>query len=140
VYVEDDQVDNEVDRRMRYQIQRAGGQDRLETFLNRSVLQYKDEIRPDVRDQLIANKMQGKITENVYVTPIEVKKYFESYSKDSLPDINTEYEIGEIVMHPELTKAEKQRYYDKLDAIRLRVKSGEDFGFLAKPWFRSRWW
>ncbi len=134
VMVDDSEVDNEVERRMRYQIQRAGGQDKLESFLNRSVLQYKDEIRPDIRDQLIANKMQGKITEAVNVTPLEVKKYYDSYSKDSLPDINTEYEIGQIVLHPKLTKAEKQRFYDKLDAIRLRVKSGEDFGFLAKTY------
>ncbi len=134
VSVDDSEVDNEVERRMRYQIQRAGGQDKLESFLNRSVLQYKDEIRPDIRDQLIANKMQGKITEAVNVTPLEVKKYYDSYSKDSLPDINTEYEIGQIVLHPKLTKAEKQRFYDKLDAIRLRVKSGEDFGFLAKTY------
>jgi peptidyl-prolyl cis-trans isomerase SurA len=134
VMVDDPQVDDEVDRRMRSSIQRAGGQDRLEQFLNKSLLQYKDEIRPDIKDALIANKMQSKITENVYVTPLEVKKYFESYPKDSLPDITTEFEIGEIVLYPELTKAEKQKYYDKLDAIRLRVKSGEDFGFLAKTY------
>ncbi|PTS91404.1 peptidylprolyl isomerase [Pedobacter sp. HMWF019] len=134
VMVDDKQVDDEVDRRMRSSIQRAGGQDRLEQFLNKSVLQYKDEIRPDIKDALIANKMQQKITENVNVTPLEVKKYFDTYKTDSLPDINTEYEIGEIVLHPELTKVEKQKYYDKLDAIRLRVKSGEDFGFLAKTY------
>ncbi|WP_432713451.1 foldase protein PrsA [Pedobacter sp.] len=134
VMVDDPQVDDEVDRRMRSSIQRAGGQDRLEQFLNKSVLQYKDEIRPDIKDALIANKMQSKITENVNVTPLEVKKYFETYKQDSLPDIATEFEIGEIVLYPELTKAEKQKYYDKLDAIRLRVKSGEDFGFLAKTY------
>ncbi|KEQ30042.1 peptidylprolyl isomerase [Pedobacter antarcticus] len=134
VMVDDKQVDDELDRRMRYQIQRAGGQDKLEEFLNRSVLQYKDELRPDIRDQLQANKMQGTITEKVSITPIEVKKYYDSYKKDSLPDIPAEYEVGEIVLHPELTKIEKQRYYDKLDAIRLRVKSGEDFGFLAKTY------
>ena len=134
VMVDDGQVDNELDRRMRMQIQRAGGQDRLEEFLNKSVLQYKDEIRPDVKDQLIANKMQGKITELVSVTPLEVKKYFDSYKKDSLPDIPTEFEIGQIVLYPQMTKAEKQKYYDKIDALRLRVKSGEDFGFLAKTY------
>lgn len=134
VMVDDKQVDDELDRRMRTQIQRAGGQDKLEEFLNKSVLQYKDELRPDVKDQLQANKMQGTITEKVSITPLEVKKYFDTYKKDSLPDIPAEYEIGEIVVHPELTKAEKQRFYDKLDAIRLRVKSGEDFGFLAKTY------
>jgi peptidyl-prolyl cis-trans isomerase SurA len=134
VIVDDNQVDDEVDRRMRSSIQRAGGQDRLEQFLNKSVLQYKDEIRPDIKDALIANKMQGEITGNVTITPLEVKKYFQTYPTDSLPDITTELEIGEIVLHPELTKEEKQKYYDKLDAIRLRVKSGEDFGFLAKTY------
>ncbi|MES2829537.1 MAG: peptidylprolyl isomerase [Bacteroidota bacterium] len=134
VYVEEAQVDEEVDKRMRYQIQKAGGEERLEQFLNRSILQYKDEIRPDIKEQLVAQKMQAKITQDVSVTPLEVKKYFESYPKDSLPDIPTEFEVGEIVLNPKLTKAEKQRFYDKIDAFRLRVKSGEDFGFLAKSY------
>ena len=134
IMVEESQVDDEVDRRMRAQIQRAGGQERLEEFLNRSVLQYKDEIRPDVREQLISNRMQQKITENVSVTPIEVQRYFDSYEKDSLPDIPTEFEVGEIVFNPQLTKVEKQRFHDKIDALRLRIKSGEDFAFLAKSY------
>lgn len=134
VVVEEGQVDEEVEKRMRYQIQKAGGQERLEQFLNRSVLQYKDEIRPDIKEQLISNKMQQKITQDVSITPIEVKRYFDSYQKDSLPDIPTEFEVGEIVLHPKLTKAEKQKFYDKIDALRLRVKSGEDFGFLAKTY------
>lgn len=134
IVVEESMVDEEVDKRMRMQIQRAGGQERLEQFLNRSVLQYKDEIRPDIKEQLISNKMQQKITQDVIVTPLEVKRYFDGYKKDSLPDIPTEFEIGEIVFHPKLTKAEKQKFYDKIDALRLRVKSGEDFAFLAKSY------
>jgi peptidyl-prolyl cis-trans isomerase SurA len=134
IVVEENQVDEELDKRMRYQIQRMGGQERLEQFLQKSVLQYKDEMRPDVKEGLIAQKMQQKITENVSITPLEVKKYFDSYPKDSLPDIGAEVEVGEIVLSPKLTKAEKQKYYDKLEAIRLRIKSGEDFSFLAKTY------
>ncbi|MEJ2882831.1 peptidylprolyl isomerase [Pedobacter sp. GR22-6] len=134
IMVEEPQIDEEVDKRMRNMIQRAGGQERLEGFLNRSVLQYKDEIRPDIKEQLISNKMQQKITENVNVTPLEVKRYFESYAKDSLPDIPTEFEVGEIVLYPKLTAAEKQKFKDKIEALRLRVKSGEDFAFLAKSY------
>jgi len=134
IVVDESTVDEEVDKRMRYQIQRAGGQERLEQFLNRSVLQYKDEIRPDIKEQLISQKMQQKITQDVTVTPLEVKKYFDSYDKDSLPDIPTEFEVGEIVMYPKLTKAEKQKFYDKIEALRLRIKSGEDFAFLAKSY------
>ena len=134
ILVDDAQVDDELDRRMRYQVQRMGGQERLETMLNKSLLQYKDEMRPEVKEGLIAQKMQNKITENTAVTPLEVKKYFDTYPKDSLPDIGMEVEVGEIALHPKLTKEEKQRTYDKLDAIRLRIKSGEDFAFLAKTY------
>jgi peptidyl-prolyl cis-trans isomerase SurA len=134
IVVEDNQVDDELDKRMRYQIQRMGGQDQLEQFLHKSALQYKDEMRPDVKEGLIAQKMQAKITENISVTPLEVKKYFDSYQKDSLPDIGTEVEVGEIVLYPKLTKAEKEKYYDKLEAMRVRIKNGEDFAFLAKSY------
>ncbi|MCX2450658.1 peptidylprolyl isomerase [Pedobacter sp. PLR] len=134
ITVDESQVDNEVEKRMRMQIQRAGGEERLEQFLNRSVLQYKDEIRPDIKEQLISDNMQQHITKDVSITPLEVKKYFDSYKKDSLPDIPTEFEVGEIVLHPKLTKVEKQKFHDKIDALRLRVKSGEDFAFLAKSY------
>lgn len=132
VVATDDEVTNEVDRRMRSLIQRAGGQERLEGFLNRSVIQYKDQIRPDVREQIIADKMRGKITEHITVTPLEVKRYFESIPKDSLPYYNAEVEVGEIVMFPELTKKEKEAFHDKAESLRLRIKGGEDFGTLAR--------
>ncbi len=134
IMVDDAQVDSELDKRMRYQIQRMGGQEKLENFLHKSILQYKDEMRPDIKEGLIAQKMQSKITEHGAVTPQEVRQYFNTYQKDSLPDIGTEVEVGEIVLSPKLTKAEKQKYYDRLDAIRLRIKSGEDFAFLAKSY------
>jgi len=132
VTVTDDEVTNEVDRRMRAFIQRAGGQERLEQFLNRSVLQYKDEIRPDVKEQLVANRMHAKITENIGITPLEVKRFFEAIPKDSLPEYPTEVEVGEIVLYPKLTKAEKERFKDKAEALRLRIKGGEDFATLAR--------
>jgi peptidyl-prolyl cis-trans isomerase SurA len=132
VTVSEDDVDGQIDRRMRGMIQRAGGQDRLEQFLGRSVIQYKDEIRADIREQLIADKMQQKITEKVSVTPQEIKRYFEGIPKDSLPSYNKEVEVGEIVFQPKLNKEEKQFYKDKAEGLRTRVKNGEDFGTIAR--------
>ncbi|WP_423146996.1 peptidylprolyl isomerase [Rubrolithibacter danxiaensis] len=132
VSVTEDEVEDEINRRLRIMTSRAGGQERLEEFLNRSVIQYKDEMRPDVREQLVANKMQGKITEKVTITPLEVKRYFEAIPKDSLPYYNAEVEVGEIVIYPKLTKEEKQSFRDKAESLRLRVKGGEDFGTLAR--------
>jgi peptidyl-prolyl cis-trans isomerase SurA len=131
VIVKDDELDNEVDKRMRYFVQRAGGQDKLEEFLGKSTIQYKDELRPDIREQLTAQKMQQKITEKISVTPQDVKNYFNAIPKDSLPSINKEVEIAQIVFNPKLTKDEKQLYREKAEGLRERIKKGEDFGTLA---------
>jgi peptidyl-prolyl cis-trans isomerase SurA len=85
-----------------------------------------------VKEQLVARKMEGKISENVGVTPLEVKRYFDAIPKDSLTNYNAEVEVGEIVMYPKLTKKEKEAYHDRAEALRLRIKGGEDFETLAR--------
>ncbi len=132
VDVKDDEVDNDVDRRMRSMIQRAGGQDRLEQFLGRSVIQYKDEIRPDIKEELTAQKMQQKITSNVNTTPDDVRKFFNAIPKDSLPTFNKEIEVGEIAFNPKMNAAEKESYRAKAEELLARVKKGDDFGALAR--------
>jgi len=130
--VKDDEVDAEIDRRMRGMIQRAGGEDRLEGFLGRSLIQYKDEIRPDIRETLVAQKMQQKITGDVNTTPEDVRRFFNKIPKDSLPTFNKEVEVGEIQFNPKLTLAEKQAYKEKAEGLLKRVQAGEDFGALAR--------
>lgn len=132
ITVDEEDIDGEINRRMRTMTSRAGGQDKLEEFLGRSLIQYKDEIRPEIEEQLIAQKMQAKITEKVEVTPLEVKRFFEAFPKDSLPEFGTEVEIGELVIYPELTKKEKEISKDKLEALRLRIKGGDSFATLAR--------
>ena len=130
--VKDDEVDNEVDRRMRTMEERAGGQDKLEAFLGRSIIQYKDEIRPDIREGLVAEKMKQHITEKLNFTPQDVERYYNAIPKDSLPTFNKEVEVGEIVFDPKLTKDEKEFYRQKAQDLLTRVKAGEDFGTLAR--------
>ncbi len=132
VTVKDDEVDNELDRRMRGMIARAGGQERLEQFLGRSTIQYKDELRPDIKENMVASRMRSKITEKISVTPLDVERYFKSIPKDSLPTYNKEVEVGVIQFDPKLTKDEKDMYRQKAQELLDRVKKGEDFGTLAR--------
>ena len=131
IEVKDGEVDDEVDRRMRQSIQRAGSEEKLEQFLGRSIIQYKDEIRPDVKEMLISDRMRGKITEKINTTPLDVKKFYESFPKDSLPMISKEVQVGEIVFNPTLTKEEKEYSKSKAEELLKRVKAGEDFSLLA---------
>jgi len=132
VTVKEDEVDSEIDRKMRSMLQRAGGQDRLEQFLGRSVIQYKDEIRNEIRESMVADRMRGKITEKISVTPQEVENYYKKIPRDSLPSYNKEVEVGEIAFNPTLSKEEKELYRQKAQELHDRVKKGEDFGTLAR--------
>lgn len=132
IEVTEDEIEDNINNRLRYMSNRAGGQEQLEQFLNRSLLQYKEEMRPDIREQLIANKMQRKITEKVDVTPFEVKRFFNNIPTDSLPNFNTEVEIGEIVFDPKLSEKEKKPIYDRLNGIRNEIIDGKDFGTMAR--------
>lgn len=133
VTVKDEEVDADIERRMRSFMQRAGGQDKLEAFLGRSVIQYKDELRPDIREGLIAQRMRQKITEKVNTTPQDVRNYYLA-KKDSLPSYNKEVEVGEIVFSPKLNREEKQFAKEKAEELRARVKNGEDFGNIARSY------
>lgn len=132
IEVKDDDVDQEVDRRMRSMEGRAGGQDKLEAFLGRSIIQYKDEIRPDIKEGMVADKMKAHITEKLNVTPQDVEKFYNAIPKDSLPTFNKQVEVGEIVFQPKLNADEKAFYKQKAEDLRTRVKNGEDFGTLAR--------
>lgn len=132
IEVSETEVDDDLNNRMRHMTERAGGKERLEEFLNRSLLQYKEEMRPSIAEQLKANKMQQTITSKINVTPQEVKRYFESLNPDSLPRFGTEVEIGEIVINPVLTKEEKDQFRIKAEAYHKQVLDGSDFGTIAR--------
>lgn len=132
IEVSEGEVDDNINARLRYMSSQAGGQERLEQFLNRSLLQYKEEMRPSVYEQLKANKMQQDIVSGIDVTPLEVRRYFESLDADSLPYFGTEVEVGELVIFPQLTREEKQQFRDRAEELRQQVVDGSDFATIAR--------
>ncbi len=132
IEVSESEVDDQLNFRIRSMVQRAGGKERLEEFLNRSILQHKEELRPAVAEQLKGNKMQGQIVSKIDVTPEEVKRYFNSLDADSLPYFNTEIEYAQLVINPVLTKEEKDLFRNKAEGYRQQVLNGSDFGTIAR--------
>lgn len=79
-----------------------------------------------------ADRLQKNIIQKINVTPQEVRQYFSGLDKDSLPFFNTEVEIGEIVIEPQLTKEEKNQFRQKAEGYRQQVLNGSDFGTIAR--------
>lgn len=131
ITVSDSQVEGELDRRIRYFIYQLGSKEKLEAFYGKSVLEIKEEFRDLIRDQILIQTMQGKITENVKVTPAEVRKYFMSLHPDSIPLIESTYEIGQLIIIPKVTDEERALLKAKLEALRERIVKGENFQAMA---------
>ncbi len=126
-----DQVSSELDRRMRYFIQQFGSQEKLEEYYGKSILEFKDELRDVVADQLLVGRVQEEITVNTQVTPSEVKKFFKTMPRDSIPLISSVVEVVQVVKKPPITFEEKFEVKERLAKLRERVINGESFEALA---------
>ncbi len=131
IAVTDAQVEVEMDHRMRYFISQAGSPDRLEEHFGKSLLEIKNELRDVIKEQMLTDQEQQKITKDATITPSEVKTFFKKIPKDSIPLISSEFEIGVIVKQPLIGDAEKQIAKDKLKNFKERVAKGDDFSTLA---------
>ena len=125
------QVELEMDRRMRYFISQAGTPERLEEHFGKSLLEIKNELRDVIKETMITEQEQQKITKDAAITPAEVKAFFKKLPKDSVPLINSEIEIGVITKQPQMGEAEKQIVKDKLKGFKERFAKGDDFSTLA---------
>jgi peptidyl-prolyl cis-trans isomerase SurA len=132
IEVTPDQVDSELDRRMRYFINQFGTQEKLEKFYDKSVVEFKSELRDVILQQMKIERVQGNITEKTKVTPSEVKTFFKSVPVDSIPLVGSVVEVSQIVKKPPISPAEKFEVKEKLKKLRDRVVNGESFEAMAR--------
>lgn len=131
IVVGESQVEQELDRRFRYFISQFGSKEKLEEYYDKSVDEFKEEMRVVVKKQLVQQSVQGEIVSNVGITPKEVKAFYKEMPQDSLPLINTEYFVAELVKEPQITAVEKLAVKERLLELRKRILKGESFATLA---------
>lgn len=131
IEVNDVQVEGEMERRLQMFISQFGSQEKMEDYYGKSIPEIKKELHDIIKEQMIAQQVQGGIVANVNVTPSEIRSYFNSIPKDSIPQIPTEYQIAQIVKTPPISMEEKLRVKDRLIELRSRILKGENFSTLA---------
>jgi len=131
VEVTEGQVEQAMDQRLRYFINQFGSQEKLEEFYDKSIIEIKDEFREQVRNQLKVETVQQDITANVSLSPSEVRSFFKKIPRDSIPLINSEVQIGQIVRLPPVTMEQKIEVKEGLRELRRRITEGESFATLA---------
>ena len=131
VVVSDAQVDGELSKKIRYFVGQIGSIEKLEAYLGKSIVQIKDDFRERIRDQLVVQQMQGKIAGDVKVSPAEVRAYFETIPADSIPFIESEIQVAQILKKPPINQAERERVRKELQDIRQKIVDGRSFASMA---------
>ena len=132
VRVTDEDVEGQLENRIRYFTQLYGSKEKLEQMSGKTVYQLKEEYRDMIREQMVAEKMQNQILENVKITPAEVNAFYRKISVDSLPFFPATVEVGQIVIDPPVSKEMSDYAYQRLEDIRKKiVEEGKDFEAMA---------
>ncbi len=134
VTVEDKQVEDQLNARMQQMIQLYGNEKNIIDQFGKSLETFKSEVKSQVREQLITQKMQSKITEGLKVTPNETRNFFNKIPADSIPDIPSEVEVAQIVRFAKVNKAQKDELSERLLDYKRRALAGEKFEDLAKEY------
>lgn len=129
--VSENTVISQVEARINYFISQIGSREKMEEYFNKNTFELKEELRTVVREQMLTEQMKEKITEGITTTPAEVRLYYKSRGKDSIPTIPAEFEIQQLVLEPKIELEETERVKNQLREYQTRVNNGEDFSMLA---------
>ena len=122
--ISDDEIDAEIDNKIRYFIQQYQSKEVLEQVAGKTVYQLKEDMRQNFREQKLAQLMRNKIVDEIRITPLEVKVFYDKVPKDSLPFYESEVEVGQIVIYPKPSRELETYAQDQLKEFKAQVESG----------------
>ena len=126
-------VSHQVDMRLNYYINQIGSKEKLEEYFRKPTTEIREEMMTTVRNQMIIQQMQAKLTENIKPTPADIRRYYSSLPLDSIPMMPAQVEVQILSFEPPVPVEETERVKQRLREFTERVQSGNaDFSMLAR--------
>lgn len=133
IEVNEASVSHQVDMRINYYISQIGSKEKMEEYFRKTSGDIREELMTTVRNQMIIQQMQAKLTENIKPTPAEIRRFFASIPADSIPMIPAQVEVQVLSFEPPVPQEETDRIKNRLREYTERVNSGAaDFSMLAR--------
>ncbi len=116
-----------------YVISQLGSKEKVEEYFNKPFNKIKEDQRKEMRNGEIVRAMQRKITQNVQVSPSEIRNFYNALPQDSLPYIPQTIEVQLITLEPKVNLAEIDRIKSRLRTFVTDINDGKrDFATLAR--------
>lgn len=131
IEVSDGQVEMEVEMRLNYFVDQFGSEKEMEEYFGKNSFDIKDDLMEAMKEQMITQQVRASIVEDVSPTPSDVKSFYRGLARDSIPYINTQVSLEQILIYPSYSEEAVFEVKERLLELRRRVQEGEDFGTLA---------
>ncbi len=133
IEVNESSVSHQVDMRLNYYINQIGSKEKMEEYFRKPTTDIREELMTQVRNQMLIQQMQQKLTENVKPTPAEIRRFYNGLTQDELPTIPAQVEVQILSFEPKVPVEEIERIKSRLREFTERVNSGTaDFQMLAR--------
>lgn len=131
VEVADEEVEAETQYYLKAYLRQYGTKEAMRQATGYTYDETHDLLFALTKDRKLSQRVEYNLTQNVKVTPAEVTDYFNRIPADSLPMLEDEYEVAEVMIKPAITEEERDRVRLELNRLRERVLNGEKFAMLA---------
>lgn len=121
-----------VDSRINYFIANLGSREKVEEYFRKPLPELREQLMDVVRDQYTIQEVQRNLTKNIKATPADVRRYFNTVPKDSLPMIPQQVEVKIITINPVIPQQEIEDVKARLRDYSQKINDGEsEFSTLA---------
>lgn len=133
IEVSESTVSHQVDMRINYYISQIGSREKMEEYFRKSSSEIREELTETVRNQMIIQQLQTKLTSHIKPTPAEVRRYYRTLPQDSVPVVAAHVEVQILSLEPPVSRDELDRVKSRLRDYTERVNGGTaDFAMLAR--------
>ncbi len=115
IEADESQVLMQADQWINWIVNQMGSREKVEEYFNKKISQIREEQMNNYREQQIVSQVQRKLSEDIKLTPAEIRRFYNNLSKDSLPTIPTSVQVQIVTYEPEIP-------FEETDAIKSRLR------------------
>lgn len=131
IEVADAQVELSMESRLNMFISQFGSEEEMEAYFNKSIYDIREDLRKTMKEMMITQQVQQTVVGDVQITPSDVKSFYSSIPKDSIPYIESEVRIARILAYPPVNENAVFEVRERLLELRERIMNGESMSTLA---------
>ena len=133
IIVSDAEVNDQVERNIQFFSQEYGSVEKVvEAYGFNDIEDLKKELFGIEKENSLIQKEQRQITENIDVTPEEIRIYYNGLKeKGELPEFPAEIQIAQLVLNADPTQEEIDRVINKLNQLKKDIEGGSSIKMKA---------